>query len=66
MRKQVRQVRQHLGLNQVEFAARLGVSPRSVQYWESGLTVPRVQSLRTIAALGGRPVSWFYEEELVA
>lgn len=37
----IRALRQRLGLNQIDFAKRLGVSVRSINNWEAGDTVPR-------------------------
>lgn len=36
----VRETRQHLGLTQEQFAAKLGVSYQSVNRWENGRTKP--------------------------
>ena len=47
----VKALRKSLGLNQKDFAARCGVSQRTVQYWESGgtLTAPVVEMLKALA-----------------
>lgn len=45
--------RDRLGINQSELARRLGVTPQSVQAWESGRSVPRVSKFQEISrALG--------------
>jgi transcriptional regulator with XRE-family HTH domain len=44
----IRRAREAANLSQVEFAARLGVAPRTVQYWEAG-NVPRPKHRRAIA-----------------
>lgn len=49
----ISEAREKLGLNQSELARRLGVTPQSVQAWESGRSTPRVTKYRDIAkALG--------------
>jgi DNA-binding transcriptional regulator YiaG len=45
----VRIARERANLSQVEFAARLGVAPRTVQYWEAG-NIPQPKHRRAIAA----------------
>jgi transcriptional regulator with XRE-family HTH domain len=61
MTEKIRLVRRNLGLTQIEFAERVGVSTRAVQHWESG-QVPGPRQLRRIAQLAERPVAWFYED----
>jgi DNA-binding transcriptional regulator YiaG len=58
----VRQARVACGMNQSELARELGVSYRAVQTWEGGINIPRSQHLRALAAVTGKPVSWFFEE----
>ena len=36
----VREIRRKTGLSQAEFAARFAISPRTLQEWEQGRTVP--------------------------
>lgn len=48
----VASLRSHLGITQVELAATLGVSRRSVQYWEaagSGKTIPSDKYLQMLS-----------------
>jgi DNA-binding transcriptional regulator YiaG len=45
----IRQGREQANLSQVELAALLGVSPRTVQYWEAG-QIPQPKHRRAIAA----------------
>ena len=42
------QCRGRAGLTQRELAARLGVHPRSIQAWESGVTFPGAASLKAL------------------
>lgn len=62
MKHRIRQARRDLGLTQVELAAKLSVTTRSVQGWEAGTAAPHARTLRALAELSGRPVAWFYEE----
>ena len=48
---EIKAIRGELGLSQEEFARRLGVSPRTVQNWESGGKIPD-SKIRAIQALG--------------
>lgn len=50
--KQIRAARRQLGLNQADFAARLGVNQATVSRWESG-SVPDVNALERISKLTG-------------
>ena len=47
----IRSIRHALGLTQVGFAARLGVSPTIVSRWECGIYLPGSQSKARIEAL---------------
>lgn len=53
--------RDELGLNQAEFAARIGVSRRSVVNYESGHTHPSRPVLLSWALATGVPLEWFEE-----
>lgn len=44
----IRELRQHLDLSQEKFAAKLGVSMRTVNRWENGSTVPSQMALKLI------------------
>ncbi|MEA5622836.1 helix-turn-helix transcriptional regulator [Nostoc sp. UHCC 0251] len=44
----IRELRQHLDLSQEKFAAKLGVSLRTVNRWENGSTVPSQMALKLI------------------
>ena len=48
---EIKAIRGELGLSQEEFARRLGVSPRTVQNWESGGKIPD-SKIGAIQALG--------------
>lgn len=45
----IRRARESANLSQVEFASLLGVSPRTVQYWEAG-KVPQPKHRRALLA----------------
>lgn len=49
--EQIREARERANLTQVELAARLGVSPRTVQHWEAngGSQLPRASHRRALA-----------------
>lgn len=53
--------REKLGLNQTELAARMGVSPQSVQQWESGRTTPRGRRLELLSSVLDAPKSYFFD-----
>ncbi|MDZ8068366.1 MAG: helix-turn-helix transcriptional regulator [Nostoc sp. DedQUE08] len=44
----IRQLRQQLDLSQEKFAAKLGVSLRTINRWENGATVPSQMALKLI------------------
>jgi len=47
----VREARVRCGLTQSDFAERLGVSRKSVHFWETGVTTPSEQQMAAIAEL---------------
>jgi DNA-binding transcriptional regulator YiaG len=47
----IRHLRQHLNLSQEKFAAKLGVSFKTVNRWEKGHTVPSPMALKLIEEL---------------
>lgn len=51
----IRAARDHLGLTQVEFARRLGVSTRAVQTWEAGEREPAAYLLIALEHMGYTP-----------
>ncbi len=44
----IREIRQHLALSQEKFAARLGVSFRTVNRWENGRAVPSPMAMKLL------------------
>lgn len=46
--ERIRQARRDANLTQVELAARFGVSPRTVQNWESSERMPQAKHRRLI------------------
>lgn len=48
--------RKKIGLNQSELARRLGITPQSVQAWESGRSIPRPNLLGDISGITGIPL----------
>jgi transcriptional regulator with XRE-family HTH domain len=55
--KRIRQIRRKLGLTQLEFARRLGVTKGSVARYETG-SIPRLRVLYEVAKLGGATGAW--------
>ena len=51
--RDLRTLRQNLGHSQSSFAAWLGYSRRTIQRWESGVTVPKAATLRTLRQVAG-------------
>lgn len=47
----IRAAREQFGLSQEELAVSVGVSPQSIQQWESGKTNPRHTRMRKLAAV---------------
>lgn len=47
--EEIRELRQRYGESQQDFAARLGVSLRTVAGWEAGTTKPSPLALRALA-----------------
>lgn len=62
----IKEARDLLGLSQMALAAALDQGERTVQAWERNERTPRLDALSRLAALAGRPVSWFYEERNAA
>lgn len=63
MQDRIAHARKLTGLNQAEFAARIGFSSRALQKWEAGENEPRGKALRAISRVTGKPIEWFYAEE---
>ena len=61
--RKVREARDSTGLSQVKFAEKIGASGRAVQAWEYGTRTPRMDALRQMSRVTGKPVAWFFEEE---
>lgn len=49
----LREARQRANLSQVELADKLGVAPRTVQYWEAGRIVPQPRHRRALVEFLG-------------
>ena len=56
--KEIKQIREALNLSQKNFAFVLGVSPKTVEAWESGRNIPQGTAQRFLAILqsGGQKV----------
>jgi transcriptional regulator with XRE-family HTH domain len=56
----IREARRAAGYRNIEtLAVELGVGHRTVQRWETDVSEPSIRRLREIAALTGRPLSFF-------
>ena len=56
----IRQARHEAGFRNAEgLAVKLGVGIRTVQRWEAGTGEPSISRLREIAAITGKPLSYF-------
>ncbi len=53
--------REAAGLNQSEMARRLGLSPQSVQKWESGETIPRGRRMQQVAEVTGVTIAYLMD-----
>ncbi len=51
----IKEVREKTGLSQVEFAARLHISPRTLQNWEQGRRYPTGPAATLIRILDAHP-----------
>lgn len=61
----IRAARREAGLSQVKLAAAVGVTGRAVQFYESGDRQPKATILARIALVTGKPLEWFFQEEVV-
>ena len=61
--KKIKSLRLKLGWSQVKFAHALGVKGDSVSRWESGVSVPSLERLRHIAALGDMTLEEFVRND---
>lgn len=55
--------REALGISQSELARELGISPQSVQAWESGKNTPRPKRLSSLSSVLCRSVSYLMGED---
>jgi transcriptional regulator with XRE-family HTH domain len=52
----IKRLREQLGMTQVEYAAKLGVSPSTVHSWDASRSDPTARQLRAIARLSSVPM----------
>lgn len=55
--------RTNAGMNQSEWAKKLGVSDKTVWNWEAGKAEPTLNNLRKISELSGIPLDCIFIEE---
>jgi transcriptional regulator with XRE-family HTH domain len=58
----IAEARRNARLSQEELARRTGYGISAIRSWEQGVRHPRPRALEKLAAILGRPVSWFYAE----
>lgn len=46
--KNIKQIRNSLGITQLEFAEKIGVSRSAVQHWETSYTEPDIDAIKKI------------------
>lgn len=63
MNERIKQLRKHLGLNQSEFASRLGVSQSAVAAWELGTRNPMDAVIQSICREFNVSEHWLREGE---
>ena len=63
MNERIKQLRKHLGLNQSEFASRLGVSQSAVAAWELGTRNPMDAVIQSICREFNVSERWLREGE---
>ena len=65
MGKRIRAAREGAGLDQQEFAGKMGVAPSTASGWELGKYSPTSANLRGIVDVTGEPSSYLNPESLV-
>ena len=60
--KRIKELRENLGLNVLQFARLLGTSRQIVFSWEAGDTMPNLASLTNICNKTNTPESYFFVE----
>ena len=61
--KKIKMARIELDLNQTQFARKINSKQKSVSRYETGVTIPSVETLVKIAKALRKPVGYFLEEE---
>lgn len=59
----IKQLRENLGLNQMELAEKVGVSPTSVSNWETGKQDPKYESVEKLAAVFNESIRYIQTGE---
>ena len=57
----IRELRKNLKLSQADFAQKIGVSPKTIAFWENGNNEPTKNSLFTICNKCNLPLNYFEE-----
>ena len=61
--RQIRRAREMKGWNQATLAWHLGVSPSTVGRWEHGKAEPSILTMRRVASLLDKPLTFFIDGE---
>lgn len=61
--QRITEARLDLGLSKTEFAARLGVSERTIRYWETGKRQPGPWAVRMLARLTKKDYRHFQDRD---
>ena len=54
----IQEARQNAGLDQAEFAERIGVKPSTVEEWESDTLAPRANRIQMMSSILNVPMTW--------
>ena len=61
--ERLRTARIDLGLTQLNFADKVGISLRALRYYEEGRRQPRSNDLKRICEVTGKPLDFFFSSE---
>ncbi len=56
----LKEIREHLGLNRVEFGKLVGLPCALISMYESGKRTPRITTAQNIKRVIGKPLDWIY------
>ena len=59
----LRDARVKMGLSQLHFAEKVGISMRTLRRFESGRGTPKLADLKRICEVTGKPLDFFFSSE---